>query len=250
MTDAVRINKYLSTHGYCSRREADRLIEQGKVFINNVKARLGDLVDSSDDIRVLGRDKKERPEKIYILLNKPEGVVTTTNRRVRNNVMDLIDIPERVFPVGLLETQSCGLLLFTNDGTIGNRLLNPRYTYETEYVVVVDQSISKLDLGHLQNGIELRDGKTPPTKVRLLSPNRFAIILGEERPRQIKRMCEALGYQIINLMRTRMGPLKMVSSYPQGHWQHLTEKEVKDLKKMVGLETKRSKFSKTKKQSR
>ncbi|MBI2473164.1 rRNA pseudouridine synthase [Candidatus Uhrbacteria bacterium] len=242
MTESVRINKYLSTHGYCSRREADRLIEQGKVFINNSTARLGDLVDSSDDIRVLGRDKKQQPRNIYLLLNKPEGTVVTTNRRIRDNVMDLIDSPERVFPVGLLETQSCGLLLFTNDGTLGNRLLNPRYPYETEYVVVVDQSISKLDLGHLQNGIELRDGKTPPAKVRLLSPNRFAIILEEERPKQIKRMCEALGYQIINLMRTRIGPVKMVSSYPQGHWRHLTEKEVRDLKKLVGIETTKKSF--------
>ncbi len=237
MKETVRINKYLSLHGYCSRREADRLIEQGKVFINNSTACLGDLVDSSDDIRVLGRDKKQQPRNIYLLLNKPEGVVVTTNRRIRDNVMDLIDSPERVFPVGLLETQSCGLLLFTNDGTLGNRLLNPRYPYETEYVVVVDQSISKLNLGHFQNGIELRDGKTPPAKVRLLSPNRFAIILEEERPKQIKRMCEALGYQIINLMRTRIGPVKMVSSYPQGHWRHLTEKEVRDLKKLVGIET-------------
>jgi 23S rRNA pseudouridine2604 synthase len=238
MKEGTRINKYLSTHGYCSRREADRLIEQGKVFINDVKAGLGDQVHHGDDVRVLGRDKKRPPEKVYILVHKPVGIITTTDRRKKDNIIDFVDYPERVFPIGRLDVQSSGLLLLTNDGTLANRLLHPRYEHEKEYVVEVDRAISKLDLGKLQNGVELDDGKTLPTKVRLMSPIRFAIILREGRNRQIRRMCDALGFQVVSLMRTRMGTLKIPTSYPAGNIRHLTEREVRDLKKLVGLEVK------------
>ena len=139
--------------------------------------------------------------------------------------MELIDAPERVFPVGRLNQQTTGLLLLTNDGTLSNRLLNPRYDIEQEYVVDVEQTIRTVDLGHFQ-----KLGKT-----RLLSPTRFAIILGEGRQRDLVRMCEELGYQILNLMRTRVGSLKMPTTYPEGNARHLTEKEVRDLKRVVGL---------------
>jgi 23S rRNA pseudouridine2604 synthase/16S rRNA pseudouridine516 synthase len=235
MSEGTRINKYLSTHGYCSRREADRLIEKGKVFINDQPAKLGDVVEPGDDVRVQGRDKKKEPKKIYILVNKPVGIICTTDRRKPDNIIDFVDYPERVFPVGRLDVQSEGLLILTNDGVLTNRLLHPRYEHEKEYVVTVDKSMPRSDIGRLQSGVELSDGMTLPAKVRQLTPNKFAIILREGRNRQIRRMCEALGYEVLNLKRTRMGTLKIQVHYPAGNWRHLTEKEVYDLKKMVGL---------------
>ena len=222
MSEAIRINKYLSESGYCSRREADRLIKGGNVFINDVRAELGDPVSPSDTVRVLGRDRLVRKENIYILLHKPIGYTTKAGEAY--NVMELIDSPERVFPVGRLSPQTTGLLLLTNDGTLSNRLMNPRYEIEQEYVVDVEQTIRTIDLGRFQ-----KLGKT-----RLLSPTRFAIILGEGRQREVIGMCEELGYQILNLMRTRLGSLKMPTTYPEGNARHLTEKEVRDLQKLVG----------------
>jgi len=236
MNEPTRINKYLSTHGYCSRREADRLIEQGKVFINNKVAGLGDKVIDRDDVRVEGRDRKKPPQKIYLFFHKPVGLITTTDHKKKDNVIDFIDYPERVFPIGRLDVQSSGLLLLTNDGVLANRLMHPRYEHEKEYVVTVSPELNMIDIGRLQSGIDLEDGPTLPTKVRKLDSNRFAIILKEGRNRQIRRMCEALGYSVIALKRTRIGTVKMISSYPPGNWRHLTEKEVRDLKKLVGLD--------------
>ncbi|MDG1950687.1 MAG: pseudouridine synthase [bacterium] len=235
MSDGIRINKYLSTHGYCSRREADRLVKQGKVFINDQPADLGDLVEPEDDVRVQGRDKKKEPKKVYILVNKPVGVICTTDPRSPDNIIDFVGYPERIFPVGRLDVQSEGLIILTNDGVLTNRLLHPRYEHEKEYVVTVDQSMPRRDISKLQSGVELLDGMTLPAKVRQLTPNKFAIILREGRNRQIRRMCDAIGYEVLNLKRTRMGTLKIQVHYPSGNWRHLTEKEVYDLKKMVGL---------------
>lgn len=232
----MRINKYLSTHGYCSRREADRLVEKGKVFINGRVAKLGDKIEDGDDVRVEGRDRKKKPKKIYIFFHKPVGLITTTDRRKKDNIMDWIDIEERVYPVGRLDVESSGLMLLTNDGILANRLMHPRYEHEKEYVVTVDKPIKMIDIGRLQSGVELKDGPTLPTKVRKLGPNRFAIILREGRNRQIRRMCGAIGYKVVALKRTRIGTLKMISSYPSGRWRHLTEKEVRDLKKLVELD--------------
>jgi 23S rRNA pseudouridine2604 synthase len=236
MSEEIRLNKYLSTHGYCSRREADRLIEQGRVFVNDRTATLGTKVTLSDDVRVEGRDRKKPPKKIYLLLNKPVGYITTTDRRKPDNVMDLVDVEDRVYPVGRLDVQSSGLLLFTNDGVLTNRLMHPRYEHEKEYVVVVDKPLDKLAIGTMQSGVELDDGKTLPTKVRKMGDNKFAIILREGRNRQIRRMCQALGYEVLSLRRTRIGTLKIIGSYPEGLWRYLTEKEIRDLKKMVGMD--------------
>jgi len=236
MNETQRINKYLSTHGYCSRREADRLVKQGKVFINDEQARLGDTVGPKDEVRVLGRDKKYRPRKAYILLHKPVGVSTSLNRKHGTNVLDLVDLPERVFPVGRLSSYSSGLVILTNDGVLSNRLTNPRIGYEKEYVVEIDRPISTLDIGKLQGGFELNGTRTQETKVRLLEPTRFAIILHGGQSRLINQMCESLGYEVVSIMRTRIGTLKMPTTYPIGNYRHLAEKEVRDLKKLVGLD--------------
>lgn len=227
MSKTTRINKYLAQNGYCSRREADRLIKAGKVYINDVRANLGDDVGETDTVRVLGRDRKVRQQNVYILLHKPIGYSTKPSDE--HNVMDLIDSPERVFPVGRLSPQTTGLLLLTNDDTLANRLINPKHNIEQEYVVDVEPTIQTIDLGRFQ-----KLGKT-----RLLSPARFAIILEEGRQRDLVGMCEELGYQILNLMRTRLGSLKMPTTYPEGNARSLTEKEVRDLQKLVRAQEKR-----------
>lgn len=231
----IRINKYLSENGYCSRREADRLIELGQVFINNKRAKLGDKVSENDDVRVHGRDKKSPPEKIYIMLNKPAGIIVTTDRRKKDNVMDFIGAQERVFPVGRLDVKSEGLLLLTNDGVLANRLMHPKYEHEKEYVVLVDRPFEIKDVKRLQTGVELDDGITLPAKVRKMDARRFAIILREGRNRQIRRMCEALGYRVEALTRTRILTLRMPSTYPVGNWRSLTESEIRELKNAVGM---------------
>lgn len=222
----MRINKYLAQNGYCSRREADRLIKAGNVFINDVRANLGDDVGEDDDVRVLGHDKKMRQENIYILLHKPIGY--TTKSGVEHNVMELIDSPERVFPVGRLNPQTTGLLLLTNDGTLASRLINPKHEIEQEYVVDVEPALRPIDVGRLG-----RIGKT-----RLLSPGRFAIVITEGRQREIHRMCEELGHRVLEFMRTRIGTLKMPTTYPEGNSRCLTQKEIRSIKKLVGLDKK------------
>lgn len=231
---AVRINKYLAEQGYCSRREADRLIEAGKVLINDQPALLGDKVEDADTVRVLGRDKKEKPEMVYLMLNKPVGIITTTDRRRPDNVIEAVGYPERIFPVGRLDVSSSGLLILTNDGTLANRLMHPKFEHEKEYVVIVDKPLKKTDLGKLQAGLQLDDGKTLPAKVRQLGERKFAIILKEGKNRQIRRMCEALGYEAVSLKRTRILTLKL-GNFPEGNWRKLSEKEIRDLKKAVGM---------------
>ena len=234
--DTVRINKYIAEQGYCSRREADRLIEAGKVFINDKKAELGDRVAHGDSVRVEGRDKKTEPPKVYILLNKPVGLIVTTDTTKKDNVINYIDYPERIFPVGRLDVKSEGLLLLTNDGTLANRIMHPRYEHDKEYVIEVDRPMPRSDINKLQHGIELEDGVTAPAQVRQMEPTKFAIILKEGRNRQIRRMVEALDYEVVKLKRTRILTLKLVGSFPAGKWRQLTEKEVRDLKKMVGMD--------------
>ncbi len=231
---STRLNKYLSQNGYCSRREADRLIEQGRVFVNDRLAHLGDQVSDQDAVRVEGRDRKYTPEKIYLLLNKPSGV--TTDARKPNNVLEFIGCPQRIAPVGRLDARDTGLLLLTDDQTLASRLLRAAYAPEEEFVVDVDRALTKLDLGKLQNGVKLESGHTSPTKVRQLTPVRFAIVVPGGSLLQIRPMCEALRYVVVGLMRTRIDTVKIPMSYPQGSWRRLTKSEVHALKKMAGME--------------
>lgn len=248
--EGTRLNKYIAEHGYCSRREADRLIAAGKVFLNDQKAQLGDRVMPGDSVRVLGRDKRQEPPKVYILLNKPKGMITTTDRKSRDNVIEYIGHEERIFPVGRLDVASEGLLLLTNDGELANKLMHPRYEHDKEYVVEVDHDMSRKEITQLQHGIPLEDGMTAPAKVRQMSPTKFAIILTEGRNRQIRRMVEALGYEVVSLKRTRLLTLKLIGNYPSGHFRNLTEKEVRDLKKAVGMDTGTTKHRPKKRRNR
>lgn len=232
MPTGVRINKHLSETGYCSRREADRLIAAGKVFLNDKRAELGDKVFSGDDVRVEGRDKKQAPVYTYVMLNKPAGV----------NALNLTDYGDGVLPVGHLDLEVEGLILLTNDDTLARRLLLPRYQFDREYVVEVDRALSPSHIGQLQNGVKLNDGITLPAQVRKMDRTRFAIVLNEHHHRQIERMCEAVGLNVVVLKRTRILSLKMASTYPAGQWRNLTELEVQQLKKAVGHEKKQTNF--------
>ena len=216
----IRINKYLAENGYCSRREADRLIEAGRVFINDEEARLGDKITDRDVVRVDGRDRHKKIEYVYILLNKPAG----------NHGTELVNVPERIFSVKHLELENEGLLLLTNDQILSKRITHPDHDDEEEFVVTIDTPLESKDIKQWQVGIELGNKKTDPAEVRKIDAHRFAIILHNRQEQQIRRMCSALGYQVTSLKRTRLLTLKMPSTYPTGNWRHLTEKEVEELK--------------------
>lgn len=236
MKEPVRINKYLSEHHYCSRREADRLIESGKVFLNNRPAKLGDKVSEKDVVRVEGRDKKITPKKIYMLINKPAGIVVSPNRRLEDNVLTFIGCEQNVNPIGIMDIKDEGLLLLTNDSDFAKRLLKPKYFNDQEFVVETNKVIDRSHIRQMQHGIKIQNKITAPAKVRHIDATRFAIILSEPKPTIIRQMCEVFGYEIVKLIRTRILTLKMPSTYPSGNFRHLTESEVIDLKKAMEID--------------
>lgn len=234
MSEPVRINKYLADQHYCSRREADRLIASGNVFLNNRPAKLGDKVGDSDTVRVNGRDRGQKStSRVYLMMNKPVGI--STNKKTEHSIYDLIDLKQAFFPVGEMSTRDEGLLILTNDSFFSKRLSLPKYALDQEFVVEVNKPITRGDIIKLQNGIQLKDGMTKPTKARQLDPHRFAIILSESKQDLIRRMCAELGYEVESLIRTRVLTLKMVSTYPVGNWRNLMDSEVEDLKKAAGI---------------
>ena len=234
MSEPTRINKYLADHHYCSRREADRLIASGNVFLNNHPAKLGDKVGDQDVVRVNGRDRGQKStSRVYLLLNKPAGI--SLDKKTEHNVFDLIDLKQTFFPVGDMNIRDEGLLILTNDSFFAKRLSLPKYALDQEFVVEVNRNIPRGDIIQMQNGINLKDGMTKPAKVRQLDPRRFAIILSESKQDLIRRMCSALGYEVETLMRSRILTLKMISTYPVGNWRNLMESEVADLKKAAGI---------------
>ncbi len=233
MSEPVRINKYLAEHHYCSRREADRLIASGNVFLNNRPAKLGDKVGDSDVVRVNGRERGVRQNKIYLMLNKPAGI--SIDKRKEDNVFDLIDSTEKFFPVGNMNVHDEGLLILTNDSFFSKRLALPKFNLDQEFVVEVNHDLKRIDISKMQNGMKLKDGMTKSAKVRQLDTRRFAIILSESKPDLIRRMCAELHYEVETLMRTRILTLKMISTYPIGQWRNLTESEIEDIKKAIGM---------------
>lgn len=226
----IRINKYLADQGYCSRREADRLIQSGKVRINGDIAKVGAVVTDDDIVEVAGTQaKRKRTTYTYIALHKPVGYMTTTDRKKKDTVMDLVHVNDRLFPIGRLDVESSGLLLLTSDGEFANKLMHPRYGHEKEYEVEVDKPVRMGDLMKLRKGVTLEDGKTQPAWVQKEKPNVFRITIREGRNRQIRRMCEALGYRVVKLKRLRVANIKLGSLKP-GRWRRLTESELKRLK--------------------
>ena len=224
---ATRINKYLSEVGYCSRRVADRLIEEKKVTINGKIPKIGTMVDDFDQIEVEGKriEKSTEQKKIYLAFNKPVGIVCTTDRKVEpNNIIDFIKYPKRIFPIGRLDKPSEGLIFLTNDGDIVNKILRARNNHEKEYIVSVNRPINKDFIKSMSNGVEILDTKTKICLVKQLGKKRFKIILTQGLNRQIRRMCESLGYRVQSLKRVRIMNIKL--DLPTGEYREFTKKEL------------------------
>jgi pseudouridine synthase len=231
----TRINKFLSEQGYCSRREADRLILAGQVLINGRKAQTGESVEPGDLVKVDGRILKQtRRRHVYLALNKPVGIITTTDLNKPNNVIDFVGQETRIFPIGRLDVASSGLLLLTDDGEMANRLTHPRYGHEKEYQVKLAQPISDNDLKTLAQGVRLDDGMTRKAWVQRLGQRTFQISIREGRNRQIRRMCEAIGHEVVSLVRIRVANINL-GTLQEGQVRKLTSGELADLRRTCGL---------------
>lgn len=230
---STRINKYLSEVGFCSRRAADKLIEQGKVTINGKVPEMGTKIVEGDEVRVNGKlisDPQNKP--VYIAFNKPVGVVCTTDRRVeKNNIIDFIGYPKRIFPIGRLDKPSEGLIFLTNDGDIVNKILRARNHHEKEYLVKVDKPITKDFITKMGAGVPILDTVTRECYVEQIDRFQFKIILTQGLNRQIRRMSEYLGYNVRALKRVRI--MNVTLDIPVGKWRDLTDKEVNEIKEMV-----------------
>ena len=231
---ATRINKYLSEVGYCSRRRADRLIEEGKVTINGKLTEIGSKVEDDDKVEVEGQRIKKltKQKKIYLAFNKPVGIVCTTNRRIEpHNIIDFIKYPKRIFPIGRLDKDSEGLIFLTNDGDIVNKILRARNNHEKEYIVIVNRPINREFIKRMSNGVEILDTKTKNCLVKQLSQKKFKIILTQGLNRQIRRMCEFLGYKVQSLKRVRIMNIKL--DLPTGKYREFSKKELLELKELL-----------------
>ena len=234
----TRINKYLSEVGFCSRRKADKLLEAGKITINGKIPELGTKVLPEDEIRVNGKliqKPKEKP--VYIAFNKPIGIVCTTDTRVeKNNIIDYINYPKRIFPIGRLDKPSEGLIFLTNDGDIVNKILRARNNHEKEYIVKVNKPITANFIQKMQNGVPILDTVTRKCKVEKLGKYTFKIILTQGLNRQIRRMSEYLGYKVTKLKRIRIMNVNL--DIPVGKWRDLTKEELQEINRLVENSTK------------
>jgi len=227
---ATRINKYLSEVGYCSRRVADKLIEEGKITINGKIPEMGTKVEEGDQVEVEGQkiEKSAKQKNIYLAFNKPVGIVCTTDRRVEpENIIDFIKYPSRIFPIGRLDKLSEGLIFLTNDGDIVNKILRARNNHEKEYIVRVNRLIDQDFIQNMSNGVEILDTKTRNCLVIQLGPKKFKIVLTQGLNRQIRRMCESLGYRVESLKRVRIMNIKL--DVPKGKYRELTKEELLEL---------------------
>ena len=230
--NTTRINKFLSETGYCSRREADRLIEQGRVTINGKIPEMGTKVAPGDEVRVNGELVQQKNEKpIYLAFYKPVGIECTTNLGVRDNIVDYINYPERIFPIGRLDKASEGLIFMTNDGDIVNKILRARNNHEKEYIVTVNKPITDRFIDRMSNGIPILETITKKCKVEQISKYVFRIILTQGLNRQIRRMCEYLDYEVTALKRTRI--INISLDVQEGKYRNLTDAEVAELNKLI-----------------
>ena len=227
--EKTRINKYLSEVGYCSRRAADKLLEEGRITINGQIPELGTKVSDDDEIEVDGVSiRKTEEDHVYIAFNKPIGIVCTTDtRREKNNIIDYINHPKRIFPIGRLDKPSEGLILLTSDGDIVNKILRSKNNHGKEYIVRVDKPITPKFLDKMRNGVAILDTVTKKCEVEQLDTMSFRIVLTQGLNRQIRRMCEYLGYEVKKLKRIRV--LNIHLDVPLGKWRDLTSSELKEL---------------------
>ena len=229
----VRINKFLSQAGFCSRREADKFILDERVTINGVIAKMGEKIDPNDDISVDGERISKKPnKKIYIILNKPKGIVCTTDSGVeKNNIIDYVNHPKRIFPIGRLDKTSEGLIFLTNDGDIVNKILRAKNKHEKEYHVTVDKPITHEFIQQMSKGVPILNTVTRPCEIKRIKDYEFKIILTQGLNRQIRRMCEYLGYRVKKLKRIRIMNIKL--DIPLGEWRYFNDQEFSELKEML-----------------
>ncbi|MGG7079303.1 23S rRNA pseudouridine(2604) synthase RluF [Clostridium sardiniense] len=230
--DEIRLNKYISETGICSRREADKLIESGRVTINGVKATMGTKVSKGQVVKVDGKNISKEEELVYIVLNKPVGITCTTEKKIRGNIVDFVGHSKRIFPIGRLDKDSQGLILLTNDGDIVNKILRAGNNHEKEYIVTVDKKITNEFIKGMSSGVRILGTITKECFVKKEDDYTFRIILTQGMNRQIRRMSEALGYEVkklkrIRIMNINLGDLKI------GKWRDLTRKELVGINDLI-----------------
>ncbi|TAA73505.1 23S rRNA pseudouridine(2604) synthase RluF [Planococcus salinarum] len=235
----MRINKFLSETGITSRRGADKFIDAGRVTINGAPAELGSKVQPGDEVHVDGKlIEQPQQEYIYLALNKPVGITSTTERHIKGNIVDFVNHPERIFHVGRLDKDSEGLILLTNDGDIVNEILRHENEHEKEYIVRVDMPITDSFLDKMESGVEILDTVTLPAKAEKLTKYIFKLTLKQGLNRQIRRMCTALGYEVRSLQRIRIMNIHL-GDLPVGEWRDLTDDERSELFRRLGYTPKR-----------
>lgn len=228
----TRINKYISETGFCSRREADKLIEQGRVTINGLKPEMGTKVNPDDSVEIDGKPLKEKQAPIYLAFHKPIGITSTTDLKDKDNIIEFINHKERIFPIGRLDKPSEGLIFLTNDGDIVNKILRAGNNHEKEYVVMVDKLITPDFIHKMSNGVNISDAVTQKCFVEKIDDTKFRIILTQGLNRQIRRMCDALGYKVYKLKRVRIMNITLDGIH-SGKWRYLTTNEINTINKLV-----------------
>jgi 23S rRNA pseudouridine2604 synthase len=231
-SDEIRINKYLSDAGVCSRREADKFILEGKVKIDGVLAQTGSKVTKANLVTFMGKPVKKEEKLVLIALNKPEGIVCTTDSNESDNIVNFVNYGMRIYPIGRLDKDSEGLILLTNDGDIVNKILRAENKHEKEYIVKVNKEITLDFAKKMSSGVPILDTVTNPCQVDLIDKYTFRIILTQGLNRQIRRMCEYLGYKVIHLQRVRIMNIQL-GRLKVGSWRNVTEKEIAQLNKLI-----------------
>lgn len=229
---SISLNKYISQTGVCSRREADQWIESGRVLLNGVVARKGNRVVEGDTVTVDGKAIGEKPKEVYIALHKPVGITCTTDLKDKDNIIDFVAYPKRIFPIGRLDKPSSGLIFLTNDGDIVNEILREENYHEKEYIVKVNRPITRTFIQRMGNGLPILDTMTKNCEVEKISQFVFRIILTQGLNRQIRRMCEFLGYKVVSLKRVRIMNVHL-DGIKSGQWRDLRPQEIKEIKASI-----------------
>ena len=230
--NSISLNKYISSTGVCSRREADKWIDAGRVLLNGKVAIKGNRVESGDEVKVDGNLISSKPQPVYIMLNKPPGITSTTDLKDRDNIIDFVNHPQRIFPIGRLDKPSTGLILLTNDGDIVNKILREENQHEKEYIVTVNKPITEAFIERMSKPIPMLGTKTKPCKVQRLKKNLFKIILTQGLNRQIRRMVEFCDYRVVTLKRVRIMSLN-INDLKVGKWRNLTKGELDELNRQL-----------------
>ena len=228
----TRLNKFISDTGFCSRREADTYIANGEVTVNGQPAQMGIKVSEQDKVLVKGQPLRSKPKRVYLAYHKPVGITCTTERHIQGNIIDAVKYPERIFPIGRLDKPSEGLIFLTNDGDIVNKVLRAGNAHEKEYVVTVNKPISEQFIRKMSQGVPILNTVTLPCQVTQVSRNTFKIILTQGLNRQIRRMVEYCGYEVVKLKRTRIMHIRLAELKP-GKWRLLDNIEIKMLEQLV-----------------